>query len=61
MAIITISRQTGSLGDEIVKAAAEKLHYKYVDKIKISNTLAELGLAAHDFEIWENNMGDVVD
>ena len=33
MAIITISRQTGSLGDEIVKAAAEKLHYKYVDKI----------------------------
>jgi cytidylate kinase len=53
MAIITISRQTGSLGDEIVKAAAEKLHYSYVDKIKISDALAELGLAAHDFEKFD--------
>lgn len=53
MAVITISRQTGSLGDEIAKATAEKLRYTYVDKIKISDALAQLGLAASDFEKFD--------
>lgn len=53
MAIITLSRQMGSLGDEIAKAAAEELRYNYVDKIKISDALTELGLAAPDFEKFD--------
>lgn len=53
MAIITISRQTGSQGSEIAKAAAAKLRYDYVDKTKISDALAELGLAAPDFEKFD--------
>ena len=37
----------------MAKAAAVKLPYNYVDKVKISDALAELGLAAPDFEKFE--------
>ena len=53
MAIITISRLTGSLGDEIARAVAEKLRYNYVDKMKISDALADLGLAVPEFEKFD--------
>lgn len=42
MAIITISRQKGSLGDEIAKAGAETLRYELMDRTKISNASALL-------------------
>ena len=35
MAIVTISRQVGSLGTEIAQAVASKLQYEYLDKEKI--------------------------
>lgn len=53
MAIITISRQTGSFGDEIAKAVAEKLRYNCVDKMKISDALADQGLRVPDFEKFD--------
>jgi cytidylate kinase len=53
MAIITISRQKGSLGDEIVKTVAESLRYAWVDKTKISDAMAGLGLPASDFERFD--------
>lgn len=53
MAVITISRQMESLGDQIAKAVAEKLSYNYVDKIKISDALMEQGLTASDFEKFD--------
>ena len=62
MAIITISRQIGSLGDEIAKAVADKLGYEYIEKSKISEILSVQGFSASDVEkydekkpsIWEN-------
>lgn len=53
MAVITISRQMESLGDQIAKAVAEKLRYNYVDKVKISDALMEQGLTASDFEKFD--------
>lgn len=53
MAVITISRQTGSFGNEIAKAVAEKLRYNRVDKMKISDALADQGLRASDFEKFD--------
>jgi hypothetical protein len=44
MSIITISRQLGSLGTEIAQTVSEKLKYEYVDKEKIGEGLAGLGL-----------------
>ena len=35
MAIITVSRQLGSLGDEIAQNVANDLGYEYVNKTKI--------------------------
>jgi cytidylate kinase len=46
MAVITISRQLGSLGTEIARGVAEKLNYEYVDKEKIGKKLADLGFGA---------------
>lgn len=53
MAIITISRQKGSLGDEIAKAVSESLQYALVDKTKISDTMADQGLPAPEFEKFD--------
>ena len=62
MAIITISRQAGSLGDEIAKAAAEKLGYEYIEKSQISKVLSGLGFSLSDIDkydekrpsLWQN-------
>jgi cytidylate kinase len=53
MAIITISRQRGSLGDEIAKAVAETLQYALVDKTRISDAMADQGLPAPEFEKFD--------
>jgi cytidylate kinase len=53
MAIITISRQKGSLGDEIAQAVAESLRYALVDKAKISDAMAGLGLPTPEFEKFD--------
>lgn len=53
MAIITISRQKGSFGDEIARAVAESLQYALVDKTKISDAMADQGLATPEFEKFD--------
>jgi len=53
MAVITISRQVGSLGTEIARAVAEKLNYEYVDKERISEALAHYGLPAPEVERFD--------
>ena len=53
MAIITISRQKGSLGDKIAKATAEKLGYNYIDKLQISKTLAQLGFSVTEIDKYD--------
>jgi len=60
MAIITISRQMGSLGDEIAKAVADKLNYDFIDKPEIAKALADYGLRVHEnfdekgLSFWES-------
>ena len=53
MAIITISRQIGSLGDEIAKAVADKLGYEYIEKLKISKILSDQGFSAPEVEKYD--------
>jgi len=45
MAIITISRQYGSQGDEIAHQVCEKLGYRYFDKRVIEQIASSMGLA----------------
>lgn len=50
MAIITISRQFGSLGTEIARVLKEELKFEYVDKIKLEEALVS------DYGIPEENV-----
>jgi len=50
MAIITISRQIGSLGDEIAKAAADALGYHYIEKVQISEILSKCGFSISEID-----------
>ena len=53
MAVVTVSRQMGSLGTEIAQILAERLQYEYVDKDKIGKVLATYGLPALDLEKFD--------
>jgi len=53
MAIITISRQLGSLGTEIAQGAAEKLRYEYVDKKRIEQALSDYGILPPEVEKFD--------
>jgi cytidylate kinase len=53
MAIITISRQIGSLGDEIAKALADKLGYERIQKSQIGAVLSEYGFSAADVDKYD--------
>lgn len=53
MAIITISRQIGSLGNEIAMAAADKLGYEYIEKVQISEILSKLGFSISDIDKFD--------
>ena len=53
MAIITISRKIGSLGDEIARAVTEKLGYEYVEKSKISKVLSDQGFSGPEVEKFD--------
>ncbi len=50
MAIITISRQIGSLGNEIAMATADKLGYEYIEKVQISEILSKLGFTISEID-----------
>jgi cytidylate kinase len=53
MAVITVSRQMGSLGTEIAQILAERLQYEYVDKDKIGKVLTTYGLPELDLEKFD--------
>ena len=59
MAVITISREKGSFGDQIAKAVAEKLQYACVAKPEISDALAEQGVGTPDFEKFDGKKPSV--
>lgn len=59
MAIITISRQKGSLGDEIARVTAEKLGYEYIEKFQISKVLSSLGLSITDIDKYDEKKPSV--
>jgi len=53
MAIVTISRQVGSLGTEIAQGVAQRLNYEYVDKEKIGKTLTDFGFGEPEVEKFD--------
>ncbi len=53
MAIITISRQIGSLGDEIAKALVDRLGYERIAKSRIGAILSEYGFSASDVDKYD--------
>ena len=53
MAIITISRQIGSLGDEIAKTVADRLGYELVEKSQIGQILLEHGFSSSDIDQYD--------
>jgi cytidylate kinase len=53
MAIVTVSRQAGSLGTEIARAVASKLQYEYLDKEKIEKALLDCGLPMPEVEKFD--------
>ncbi len=53
MAILTISRQIGSSGNEIAMATADKLGYEYIEKAQISEILSKLGLSLSDIDKFD--------
>jgi cytidylate kinase len=53
MAVITVSRQEGSLGTEIAQNLAERLQYEYVGKDKIGKVLTGYGLPEPQLEKFD--------
>ena len=53
MAVVTISRQLGSLGTEITSALAEKLGLKVVDKETIEASLVSMGMPGARVEQYD--------
>src|SRR5579871_1630181 len=43
MAVITISRHPGSLGDTIARALAERLHYRLVERAELVQLAERIG------------------
>ena len=61
MAIITVSRQAYSNGDEIARKMADDLDYNLIDKDKIGAALADLGLAATEVERFDEKKPSIWD
>jgi len=53
MAVITVSRQIGSLGTEIARESAQRLQYDYVDKEKIGQLLKGFGFPEPEVEKFD--------
>ena len=59
MAIITISRLAGSLGDEIGRETAHILGYDYIEKVQISEILSGLGFSLSDIDRFDEKKPSV--
>ena len=53
MAMITISRQLGSLGTEIARGVAEELKYEYADKEMVGKIMAGYGITAPEMDKFD--------
>jgi cytidylate kinase len=53
MAIITISRQLASLGDETANELAKLLDYRFVDKPNLEKRIKSYGVAGHKLERYD--------
>jgi cytidylate kinase len=53
MAVITVSRQVGSLGTEIARESARFLNYEYVDKEKLEQLLKGFGFPEPQMEKFD--------
>ncbi len=53
MAVITVSRQLGSLGDEIAKGVSERLGCEFVEKAKISEALRRQGFEPPEIDRFD--------
>jgi cytidylate kinase len=53
MAIITISRQLASLGDETANELAKLLDYRFVDKLSLEERIKSFGVEDHKFEKYD--------
>lgn len=53
MAILTLSRQSGSLGDEIGMLIARRLGYTYFDRKKIERRIIEKGFPKERFKMYD--------
>jgi cytidylate kinase len=61
MAVVTLSRQIGSWGDEIAARACEILDYRYFDKQLMLETAAEVGLCEHEVVDFSEDRYEVQD
>ena len=61
MAIITVSRQVYSNGDEIARQVADDLDYNLIEKEKIGEALANLGLPATEVERFDEKRPSIWD
>ena len=53
MAVITISRQIGSLGDEVAKSVSKNLGYELIEKSQISAFLLEHGFSPSEIDQYD--------
>jgi cytidylate kinase len=53
MAILTLSRQSGSFGTQIAKALAEHLKYRFLDKESLEKALAGYGVSPSSLEKYD--------
>ena len=61
MAIITVSRQRYSFGDEIAQKVADNLGYDFIDKEKIGEALAKLGFPANQVDRFDERKPSIWD
>ncbi|MBR0032943.1 MAG: cytidylate kinase-like family protein [Treponema sp.] len=53
MAILTVSRQVASLGDEICQAVSEKIGYKFITRRDIERRIIEMGFPEEKFRTFD--------
>ena len=61
MAVITVSRQLGSLGTEIAREAAKRLNYAFVEKEQIGRILVGYGLPESEVEKFDEKRAPLWD
>jgi len=61
MAVITVSRQLGSLGTEIAREAANRLNYAFVEKERIGSMLVGYGFPESEVEKFDEKRAPLWD